>query len=126
MRKFLLLSTLAAAAVIAAGISAQAQTYGPGMMGGGQYNGSHRGTGHGMMDGSGNTPGSTTGSGHGMMDGSGNTPGSTTGAGHGPGMMGDGSADDGDSRGQGNRNNRPCLNETDSQRGDDNHAPCSK
>ena len=108
MRKFLLLSTLAAAAVIAAGISAQAQTHGPGMMGSDQYNGSHRGSGYGMMDGSGNTPGSTTGSGHG------------------PGMMGDGSADGGDSRGQGNRDNRPCSNQPDSQRGDGNHAPCSK
>ena len=33
MRKILLLTTLAAAAVVAAGITVQAQTYGPGMMG---------------------------------------------------------------------------------------------
>ena len=33
MRKFLLLTSLAAAAVVAAGITVQAQTYGPGMMG---------------------------------------------------------------------------------------------
>ncbi len=33
MRKFLLLTTLAAAATVAAGITAQAQTYSPGMMG---------------------------------------------------------------------------------------------
>ena len=51
MRKFLLLTTLAAAAVVAAGITAQAQTYGPGMMGNDQDNGSHRGygPGYGMM-----------------------------------------------------------------------------
>ena len=54
MRKFLLLTTLAAAAVVAAGITVQAQTYGPGMMGNDQSNGSHRGSGYGMMDGNGN------------------------------------------------------------------------
>ncbi len=108
MRKFLLLTTLAAAGVIAAGITVQAQTYGPGMMGNAQNNGSNRGSGYGMMDGSGNAPGSTTGSGYG------------------PGMMGNGSDNDGDRHGQGNRDNRPCSNETDSQRGDSYHAPCSK
>ncbi len=103
MRKFLLLTTLAAAGVITAGITVQAQTYGPGMMGNDQYNGGHRGSGYGMMDGSGNAPGSTTGSGYG------------------PGMMGNGSVDGGDRRG-----NRPCSNQTDPERGDGNHAPCSK
>ena len=52
-----------------------------------------------------------------MMGGSGNAPGSTTGSGYGPGMMGYGSADGGDRHGQGYRDNRPCSNETDSQRG---------
>ena len=108
MRKFLLLTTLAAAAVVAAGITVQAQTYGPGMMGNDQNNGSHRGSGYGMMDGSGNAPGSTTGSGYG------------------PGMMGNGSVDGGDRRGQDSRGNRPCSNQTDSERGDGYHAPCSK
>ena len=53
MRKFLLLTTLAAAAVAAAGFTAQAQNYGPGMMGNDQGYGSHRGygTGYGMMGG---------------------------------------------------------------------------
>jgi hypothetical protein len=108
MRKFLLLTTLAAAGVIAAGITVQAQTYGPGMMGNDQYNGSHRGSGYGMMDDSGNAPGSTTGSGYG------------------PGMMGDGSVDGGDRRGQDSRGNRPCWKETDSERGYGYHAPCGK
>ena len=108
MRKFLLLTTLAAAGVIAAGITVQAQTYGPGMMRNDQYNGSHRGSGNGMMDGSGNAPGSTTGSGYG------------------PGMMGYGSDNAGDGRGQDSRSNSPCWNETDSQRGDGSRAPCSK
>ena len=57
MRKFLLLTTLAAAGVIAAGITVQAQTYGPGMMDNNQYNGRHHGPGYGMMDGSGNASG---------------------------------------------------------------------
>lgn len=108
MRKVLLLTTLAAAGVIAAGITVHAQTYGPGMMENDQYNGSHRGSGYGMMDRSGNAPGSTTGSGHGS------------------GMMGDGSVDGGHRRGQDSRGNRPCWNETDSQRGDGYRAPCSK
>ena len=108
MRKFLLLTTLAAAGVIAASIPVQAQTYGPGMMGNDQYNGGNRGSGYGMMDGSGNAPGSTTGSGYG------------------PGMMGNGSVDGGDRRGQDSRGNRPCSNQTNSERGDGYHAPCSK
>ena len=108
MCKFLLLTTLAAAGVIAAGITVQAQTYGPGMMGDDQGNGSNRGPGYGMMDGSGNAPGSTTGSGYG------------------PGMRGYGSDNHGDRQGQGNRDNRPCLNQTDTQRGDGYRAPCSK
>jgi hypothetical protein len=108
MRKFLLLTTLAAAGVIAAGITVQAQTYGPGMMGNDQYNGGHRGSGYNMMDGNGNAHGSTTGSGYG------------------PGMMGNGSVDGGDRRGQDSRGNRPCSNQTDPERGDGYHAPCSK
>jgi hypothetical protein len=108
MLKFLLLTTLAAAGVIAAGITVQAQTYGPGMMNNDQDNGSHRGYGYGMMDGSGNAPGSTMGSGYG------------------PGMMGYGSDNDGDRHGQGYRGNRPCSNQTDSERGDGYHAPCTK
>ena len=108
MRKFLLLTALAAAGVIAAGIAVQAQTYGPGMMGNDQHNGSQRGYGYGMMDGSGNAPGSTTGSGYG------------------PGMMGYGSDNGDDWHGQGNRDNRPCSNQSNSQRGDGDHAPCSK
>jgi hypothetical protein len=107
MRKFLLLTTLAAAAVVAAGITVQAQTYGPGMMGNDQSNGSHRGSGYGMMDG-------------------GNARGSATGSGYGPGMMGNGSVDGGDRRGKDSHDNRPCSNQTDSERGDGYHAPCSK
>ena len=107
MRKFLLLTTLAAAGVIAAGISVQAQTYGPGMMENNQYNGHHRGH----------------GSGYGMMgDGSGNMMG---GSGYGPGMMDYGSDNDGDSREQGNRGNHRCWNETDSTRGHGYYAACS-
>ena len=77
MRKFLLLTTLAAAAVVAAGITVQAQTYGPGMMGSDQNYGGHRGygPGYGIMGG-GYGPGY-------MMDGSG----------YGPDMMGYDSAD---------------------------------
>jgi len=108
MRKFLLLTTLAAAGVIAAGITVQAQTYGPGMMGNDQYNGSHRGSGYSMMDANGNAPGSKTGSGYGL------------------GMMGYGFDNAGDRHGQGNRDNRPCSNETDSERGDGYHASCTK
>jgi len=108
MRKFLLLTTLAAAGVIAAGITVQAQTYGPGMMANDQYNGSHRGSGYSMMDGNGSTPGSATGSGYGS------------------GMMGDGSVDGGDRRGQDSRGNLPCSNQTDSERGYGYHAPCSQ
>ena len=69
MRKFLLLTTLAAAAVVAAGITVQAQTYGPGMMGNDQNYGGHRGygPGYGMMGG-GYGPGYMMGgSGYGMM-----------------------------------------------------------
>ena len=71
MRKFLLLTTLAAAVVFAAGITVQAQTYGPDMMGNDQDNGSHRGysPGYGMTGG---------GYGPGYMMG---------GSGYGPGMM---------------------------------------
>lgn len=108
MRKFLVLTTLAAAAVVAVGITAQAQTYGPGMMGNDQDDGSNRGAGYGMMDGSGNAPGSTAGSGYG------------------PGMMGNGSVDGGDRRGLNSRGNRPCSDQTDSERGDGYRAPCSK
>ena len=110
MRKYLLLTTLAAAAVVAAGITAQAQTYGPGMMGNDQNYSSHRGygPGNGMM-------GGDYGPGY-MMGGSG----------YGPGMMGNGSVDGGDRRGQDSRGNRPCSNQTDPERGDGYHAPCSK
>ena len=108
MRKFLLLTTLAAAGVIAAGLTVQAQPYGPGMMGNGQYNGSHRGSGYGMMDGSGNAPGY-------MMDGSG----------YGPGMMDYGSANGSDRRGHDRRGNRQCWNETNSAHGHGYYAACS-
>ena len=51
MRKFLLLTTLAAAGVIAAGMTVQAQTYGPSMMGNDQDYGNRDdcGQGYGMM-----------------------------------------------------------------------------
>jgi hypothetical protein len=48
MRKFLLLTTLAVAAMVAGGIAVQAQTYGPGMMGNGPDNAGRRGS-YGMM-----------------------------------------------------------------------------
>ena len=107
MRKFLLLASLAAATVIAAGITVQAQTYGPGMMDNDQSYGNHRGyrSGYGMM-------GGNYGSGY-MM-----------GPGYGPGMMGYGS-DDGDGRrGRAYRAQRQCWQETDS-RGYGYYAPCS-
>jgi hypothetical protein len=106
MRKFLLLTTLAAAAVVAAGITVQAQTYGPGMMGNDQNDGSHHGygPGYGMMGG---------GYGPGYMMG-----------GSGYGMMGYGSADDRNGRGAGYRGKRLCWNETDSSRGYGHYAPC--
>ena len=97
MRKFLLLTTLAAAEVIAAGITVQAQTYGPGMMGNDQGYGSHRGYGQG----------------DGMM-----------GPGYGPGMMGYGSANDSDRQGRDYRRQRQCWKETDSDRGHGYYAPC--
>ena len=108
MRKILLLTTLAAAAVVAAGITVQAQTYGPGMMGNDQDNGSHRGygPGYGMMG----------GYGLGYMMG---------GSGYGPDMMGYGSAADSNRRGASDRGKRLCWNETDSSRGYGHYAPCS-
>jgi hypothetical protein len=108
MRNFLLLTTLAAAGVIAAGVTVQAQTYGPGMMGNDRDNGTNRDSGYGMMGGKGNATGSTTGSGYG------------------PGMMGYGADNDGDRHGQGYRGDRPCSNQTDSERGYGYHAPCRK
>jgi hypothetical protein len=108
MRNFLLLTTLAAAGVIAAGVTVQAQTYGPGMMGNDRDNGTNRDSGYGMMGGKGNATGSTTGSGYG------------------PGMMGYGSDNGGEKHGRDNRGNRPCSNQTDSERGYGYHAPCSK
>ena len=105
MRKFLLLTTLAAVGVIAAGITVQAQTYGPGMMGNDQNYGSHRGygPGNGMMGG---------GYGPGYMMG---------GSGYGPDMMGYGSAND---RRAGYRGKQLCWNETNSSRGYGHYAPC--
>jgi len=105
MRKFLFLTTLAAAAVVAAGITAQAQTYGPGMMGNDQNYGGHRGYGpsYGMMGG---------GYGPGYMMG---------GSGYGPDMMGYSSAD---GHRAGYRGKRLCWNETDSSRGYGHYGPC--
>ena len=83
MRKFLLLTTLTAAAVVAAGITVQAQTYGPGMMGNDQNYSSHRGygPGYGMMGGG-------YGPGYHMRGwGGGYGPGMMRGNGYGPGMM---------------------------------------
>ena len=113
MRKFMLLSTLAAAAVVAAGITVQAQTYGPGMMGNDQTYGNRGdcGQGYGMMNNSntqtngqgqgdnqgqnqdqsrGYGPGfhmrdSGSGYGRGMMQGNGYGPGMMQGNGNGPG-----------------------------------------
>jgi hypothetical protein len=109
MRKFMMLTTLAAAAVVAASITVQAQTYGPGMMGNDQDYGSHRGYNRGssMM-------GDGYGSGY-MMGGSG----------YGPNMMGYGSTDGGNGRGAGNRSKRLCWNETDSGHGYGHYAPCN-
>jgi len=92
MRKFLLLTTLTAAAVVAAGITVQAQTYGPGMMGNDQDNGSHRGygPGYGMM-----------GGGYGPDYMMGNSD-------YGPGMMDYGSADGRNGRGAGYRGKHMC------------------
>lgn len=98
MRKFLLFTTLAVAGVVAASITVQAQTYGPGMMGNDQNYGSHRGYGPGYMMG---------------------------GSGYGPDMMGYGSADGRNGRRAGYRGKRLCWNETDSSRGYGHYAPCS-
>ena len=95
MRKFLLLTTLAAAGVIAAGMTAQAQTYGPSMMGNDQDYGNHDdcGQGYGMMRNSNNQ---TNGQGQGDNQGQnqeqsrGYVPGyhmRGSGGGYGPGMM---------------------------------------
>jgi hypothetical protein len=107
MRKFLLLTTLAAAGVVAAGITVQAQTYGPGMMGNDPGYGSHRGYGQG----------------DGMM-GPGYGSGYMMGPGYGPGMMGYGSANDSDRQGRDYRGQRQCWKATDSERGYGYHAPC--
>ena len=106
MHKFLLLTTLAVAGVVAAGITAQAQTFGPGMMGNDQNNGNHRGY----------------GSGYGMMGG--NDGSGYMGPGYGPGMMHYGSANDGDRRGQSNRGQRQCWKQADSEHGYGYYAPC--
>ncbi len=98
MRKFLLLTTLAAVAVVAAGIAAEAQTYGPGMMGNDQDYGNHRGYGPG----------------YGRMGG-----------GNGPDMMGYGSADGRNGRGAGYRGKHVCWTETDSSRGYGYYAQCA-
>ena len=95
MRKFILFTTLAAATVVAAGITAQAQTYGPGMMGNDQAYGNRGdcGPGYGMM---GNGNNQTTGQGQG--DNQGQNQGQSRGygpgyhmrgsdGGYGPGMM---------------------------------------
>ena len=110
MRKFLLLTSLAAATVIAAGIAVQAQTYGPDMMGQDQGYSGHRGHGggYGMMGG---------GYGPGYMMG---------GSGYGPDMMGYGSADGRNGRGAGYRGKRLCWNETDSAHSYGYYAACSK
>jgi hypothetical protein len=105
MRKYLLLTTLAAAAVVAAGITVQAQTYGPGMMGNDQNYSSHRGYGPG----------------NGIMGGD-YGPGYMMGA---PGMMDYDSADGRNGRGADHRGERMCWNETDSGRGYGHYAPCS-
>jgi hypothetical protein len=110
MRKFLLFGTFAAAAIIAGGIFAHAQPYGPGMMGGygpGSYG---QGNGPGWMMG--------PGYGHGWM----------MGGGYGPGMMGYGygSAERGDGRGPGYRGEQLCWKETDNARGFGYYAPCQK
>ena len=90
MRRFLLVTTLAVAAAVAASGNVQAQPYGPGMMGGGGY-----GQGYGMMGGGyGPGPGMMgqgygQGYGPGMMGGQGYGPG-MMGPGYGPGMMGQG------------------------------------
>jgi len=105
MRKFLLLTTLAVAAVVAGGIAVQAQTYGPGMMGNGPDNAGRRGN-YGMMDG---------GYGSGSMMG---------GSAAGPGMMDYGSAEGVNGRGAGYRGKRLCWKDTDSARGYGYYAPC--
>jgi hypothetical protein len=95
MRKFMLLTTLAAVAVVAVGITAQAQTYGPGMMGNDQNYGNRGdcGQGYGMM---GNGNSQTNGQGQGDNQGQnqeqsrGYGPGyhmRGSGGGYGPGMM---------------------------------------
>jgi len=105
MRKYLLLTTLAAAGLIAAGIAVQAQPYGPGTMGNGH--GNYRGDSRG----------------YGMMGGAYGPDNMMGGSGYGPGMMDYGSAYGGDRHGRSYRGQRQCWNATDSDHG--YYAPCN-
>jgi hypothetical protein len=105
MRKFLFAAIVLSVAMSAQS-AAQAQPYGPGMMG----------------DGYGYGPGY----GRGFMMGPGYGPGYMMGPGYGPGMMGYGYGPDNRGyyrRGRGNRGQRLCWKETDS-RGYGYYAPC--
>lgn len=77
MRKYLLLMTVAAAAMLAAGIAVQAQPYGPGMVGGGQGQSQDQNQNQNQNQGQGQGQGQGRNQGYGMMGG-----------GYGPGMMG--------------------------------------
>jgi hypothetical protein len=107
MRKFLLFATLAVVAIVSGGIFAQAQPYGPGMMGYGP-GGYGQGYGPGWM--------MSPGYGHSWM----------MGGGYGPGMMGYGYGYGSDERGYGRgphyRGERLCWRGSHSASG--YYAPC--
>ncbi len=98
MRKAWLVTAMALAAVVAAGVAVKAQTYGPGYMMGPGY-------GHGYMMGSGDR-----GYGPGYMMG--------------PGYGYDRDNDRGYRRGRASRGQRMCWHETDSDRGYGYYEPC--
>ncbi len=111
MRKFLMITAAFAAigaAVAFIGTAAQAQPYGPGMMGG------YGGYGYGMMGGYG------PGDGPGYMMGPGYGPGYMMGPGYGRGYG------RGYRRGNAYRGRRLCWNETDADRGTGYYAPCRR
>jgi hypothetical protein len=110
MRKYLLLATLAATAVIGA-VAVQAQPYKSGT---GGY-GPGQGYGPGYMMGPGYGPGMGQGYGYGMMN-DGYGPGWMMGPGYGPGMMGYGPGNRGIRNGPAYRGQRMCWKETDSSR----------
>jgi len=105
MRKVWLVMTVVVAAMAAVSLPVKAQNYGPGYMMGPGYGGGY-GPGHGYMRG----PGYGGGYGPGYMMG--------------PGYGYDRDNDRGYRRGRGNRSQRLCWTQTDSDRGYGYYSPC--